>query len=169
MRVLRHFKIEIFGLKNGDHQFEFSFDESFFAEFENSLVSKGKGSCNVSLTKTDSMITLHFIVKASIELECDRSLELFDHPIQVEKDLIYKYGDEDKELSEDVYVMTKGTQEINIATYLYELINLEVPMKKLHPKFQDNNEDDELIFTSETEEVEEKSVDPRWEALRKLK
>ncbi|MEO0405454.1 MAG: DUF177 domain-containing protein [Bacteroidota bacterium] len=115
------------------------------------------------------MITLHFVVKASIELECDRSLELFDHPIQVEKDLIYKYGDEDKELSEDVYVMTKGTQEINIANYLYEIINLEVPMKKLHPKFQDNNEDDELIFTSETKEVEEKSVDPRWEALKKLK
>ncbi len=170
MRELRRYKIEIFGLKNGDHQFEFSYDDSFFAEFENSLVTKGKGSCNVELTKTDSMLTLHFIVEGTIELECDRSLEKFNHPINVSKDLIYKYGDEDKELSEDVYVMTKGTQEINIATFLYELINLEVPMKKLHPKFQNDNEDDEMIFTSGVDnEKDEQNVDPRWEALKKLK
>ncbi|MEM0939687.1 MAG: DUF177 domain-containing protein [Bacteroidota bacterium] len=169
MKNLRQYKIEIFGLKNGDHQFDFFFDNSFFVEFKNSIVSKGKGSCTVDLTKTDTMITFHFILKGVIELECDRSLEHFDYPIKVNKDLIYKYGDEDKELSEDVYVITKSTQEINIASFLYESINLEVPMKKLHPKFQNDNENDEMIFTSLLEDKKKETVDPRWEVLKNIK
>lgn len=169
MRDFRDYKIEIFGLKNGSHQFDFSYNDEFFAEFENSLLSKGKGTCNIEMEKTDAMITLHFDVNGTIELECDRSLEHFDYPIQIKNELIYKYGDEEKELSEDVYVITKGTQEINIASFLFEIIHLEIPMKKVHPKFQDEDEDDEVIFSSEKEEDSEESVDPRWEALKKLK
>lgn len=169
MREFRDYKIEIFGLKNGTHEFGFSFDDSFFEAFENSLLSKGKGSCDIRMEKSDSMISLHFEVNGTIELECDRSLELFDHPINTKKELIYKYGDEEKELSEDVYVITKGAQELNIATFLFEIIHLEIPMKKLHPKFQDDNENDEMIFSSKEEKEKEDSVDPRWEALKKLK
>ncbi|WP_420315682.1 YceD family protein [Ekhidna sp.] len=170
MKELKEYKIEIFGLSNSAHDFNFTFSEDFFSHFEHSLVSKGKGTCDVILTKTDSMITLNLNINGSIELECDRSLELFDFPISVEKEIIYKYGDEEKELSEDVFVILKGTQEINIASFLYESISLEVPMKKLHPKFQDETEDDEVIYISDTSETkEEESTDPRWEALKKLK
>ncbi|SNS81751.1 Uncharacterized metal-binding protein YceD, DUF177 family [Ekhidna lutea] len=170
MKDLKAFKIEIFGLSNSTHDFNFTFDDEFFSHFENSLVSKGKGTCDVVLTKTDSMITLNLTIEGAIELECDRSLELFDFPISVNKEVIYKYGDEEKELSEDVFVILKGEQEINISTFLYESISLEVPMKKLHPKFQNEPDSDEMIYVSETEvESQEESTDPRWEALKKLK
>lgn len=169
MKDLRAYKIEIFGLSNKTHEFSFSFDDSFFTFFENSLVSKGKGTCNVTLTKSDSMITVNAVIEGSIELECDRSLELFDFPISTKREIIYKYGDEEKELSEDVFVILKSEQELNIASFLYELISLEIPMKKLHPKFQSEDEDDELIFSSKSEQDDEKPIDPRWEALKKLK
>ncbi|MEQ8907504.1 DUF177 domain-containing protein [Ekhidna sp.] len=170
MKDLKAFKIEIFGLSNSTHDFNFAFNDDFFTHFENSLVSKGKGTCDVILTKTDSMITLDLTIEGSIELECDRSLELFDYPISINKEVIYKYGDEEKELSEDVFVILKGEQEINIAEFLYESISLEVPMKKLHPKFQDEPETDEMIYVSDTDEgSQEESTDPRWEALKKLK
>jgi len=170
MKGLKAYKMDIFGLKNGTHEFDFDFDDAFFEEFESSLVSKGKGTCKILMNKSDSMITLEFNILGSIELTCDRSLELFDYPIDVTKSIVYKYGDEEKELSEDVFVILKTTQEIRIDAFLYELINLEVPMKKLHPRFlEDENEEDEMIFTSESdEEKEEDSVDPRWEALKKL-
>ena len=169
MRAFKDFKIDIFGLKNGSHEYDFNFNEDFFNEFENTLISKGKGTCKVEMEKSDSMITLLLKVDASIELECDRSLELFDHPIRAEKDLIFKYGDEEKELSEDVFVIPKGTQEINIASFLFEFIHLEIPMKKIHPDFKDDNEADEMVFSSLKEEKKEEKVDPRWEALKKLK
>ncbi|MEM7297844.1 MAG: DUF177 domain-containing protein [Bacteroidota bacterium] len=170
MKDLRQYRIDIFGLSNNTHEFDFSFNDEFFEAFESSLVSKGKGACDIELIKSDSMITLNFSIQGTIELECDRSLELFDYPINVNKELIYKYGDEEKELSDDVFVIPKGTQEIYISEFLYEAINLEVPMKKLHPKFQNDDESDEMIYSSHEEKEEnEDKVDPRWEALKKLK
>lgn len=169
MKLFKDYKIEIFGLKNGSHEFDFVFEDKLFSQFENSQVTKGKGTCKVKMTKSDSMITLLFEVAGTIELECDRSLEKFDYQVQINKDQIYKYGEEEKELSEDVFVILKGTQEINIASLLFELIHLEIPMKKVHPRFQSTNEEDELIFTSKKEDEKEKSADPRWEALKKLK
>lgn len=170
MKEMKAFKIEIFGLSNSTHDFNFAFNDDFFSHFENSLVSKGKGTCDVILTKTDAMITLNLTIGGSIELECDRSLELFNFPISVNKEIIYKYGDEEKELSDDVFVILKGEQEINIAAFLYESISLEIPMKKLHPKFQEEPESDGMIYISEADkESQEESTDPRWEALKKLK
>ena len=169
MKELKEFRIEIFDLSNSTHNFNLTFNDDFFTRFENSLVSKGKGTCNIVLTKTDAMITLNMNIEGFIELECDRSLELFDFPVLVEKEIIYKYGDEEKELSEDVLVILKGEQEINIAAFLYESIILEVPMKKLHPKFQNESENDEMIYVSDSDRSQEESIDPRWEALKKLK
>lgn len=170
MKALKDYKIEIFGLSNSTHEFNFTFSDDFFTLFENSLVTKGKGSCDIVLSKTDSMITLHFSISGTIELICDRSLEAFDFPIEVSKELIYKYGDEEKELSEDVFVILKGAQEINIANFLYESVSLEIPMKKLHPKFEDDLDSDEMIYQSSADDdSDDDKTDPRWEALKKLK
>jgi uncharacterized metal-binding protein YceD (DUF177 family) len=168
MKNSRRYKIDIFGLGNATHQFQFEYDEAFFSEFENSLISKGKGTCIVDLVKTDSMLDLNLKIEGFLELICDRSLEKFDYPISINQEVIYKYGDEEKELSENVFVIIKDRQEINISDFLYESISLEVPMKKLHPKFKDENEIDELIYSSK-EENKKAEVDPRWEALKKLK
>ncbi len=169
MKNSRRYKIEIFGLSNDTHSFEFEFDNEFFSEFENSLISEGKGTCNVDLVKSDSMLDLNLKIEGTVELVCDRSLEKFNYPIAVNQEVIYKYGDEDRELSENVFVITKDAQEINISEFLYESISLEIPMKKLHPKFKDDSESDELIYSSDVEDDDKNEVDPRWEALKKLK
>ncbi len=169
MKILRQYKIGIYGLSLGGHNFSFEFDEHFFSVFENSLITKGKGTCLVDLTKSASMVSLTLKIEGVIELVCDRSLEAFDHKIDTSHELIYKYGEEEKELSENMYVIRKDTQEINIGNFLYEFISLEIPMKKLHPKFQDEDESDQLIYTSDEKEKQDKDIDPRWEALKKLK
>lgn len=169
MKELRAYKIDIFGLSNSSHHFDFHFTNDFFSLFENSLIDKGEGSCEVELIKSDAMINLKMKVAGFVELVCDRSLELFHFPIEVNKELIYKYGDEEKELSEDVFVITKDKQDLNIGSFLYETISLEVPMKKLHPKFQDTSESDELVYSSEQPKEEKSETDPRWDALKNLK
>jgi uncharacterized metal-binding protein YceD (DUF177 family) len=168
MKALKEFNIEIFGLSNKTHHFNFEFNDQFFDEFENSLVKKGTGACEVELIKTDSMITLNLSIAGSVELTCDRSLEQFDYPIESTKELVFKYGIEEKELSDDVYVILKDTQRINISDFLYQFISLEIPMKKLHPKYE-GKDADPLIYQSDTEDEDENKVDPRWEALKKLK
>jgi uncharacterized metal-binding protein YceD (DUF177 family) len=85
-------------------------------------------------------------------------------------------------MDENVLQIVPETQFINIAQHLYDFIGLAVPMKKLHPRFIEETDEDEedeseglLIYTTGTADEEEDDddedgpVDPRFEALRKIK
>ncbi|WP_339605782.1 DUF177 domain-containing protein [uncultured Roseivirga sp.] len=181
MKPIRKYEIQIFKLNNGLHDFEFQLDDKFFELFDNDLVSKGKLTANISLHKSETMIQTVFRIKGSVELECDRSLDLFDFPIDLERPFIYKLGNEFEELSDEVVVIPRDTQQLNVASIMFEFIGLEIPMKKLHPRFQDEDDDSEeevlMIYSSEEEDNDEnkedqeneESIDPRWASLKKLK
>lgn len=175
MRAEKKYDIHIYKLLNGTHEYKFEIGIEFFEMFDGDLLSDGELNALIVLNKSDSMIQVDFDIEGTIVLECDRSLESFDFPIHVEKNMIYKFGDEDKELSEDVYVIEKNTQVLNIAGILFEFIGLEVPMKKLHPKFQDEEDDESelsMIYSSKIkEDIEQKeeNTDPRWAVLKNLK
>ena len=174
MKGLRDFQIDIFRLSHKLHEFEFNIDDRLFSQFEHSIVDHGKGKCYLELTKSETMMTLNFQIDASVELICDRSLDSFDYPIKIDEKVIIKFGEDNYSLSEDVIVIKQDTASINIGEFIYEFITLAVPLKKLHPRFEDELEEDdepEMIYTSQDEEETDDSqeTDPRWEALKKLK
>lgn len=169
---LNEFQINIFNLTNKLHEFDFEINDKLFSNQEFSLIEKGSGKCHLALEKSETMMNLHFKIEVEVELTCDRSLDTFRHPIKLEEDIIIKFGEEDYILSEEIEVIRKDTPSINIGDYIYEFISVAVPMKKLHPRFQDEENEPDLIYTSEDEEEETENkdnVDPRWEALKKLK
>ncbi|ELR68219.1 ribosomal protein L32p [Fulvivirga imtechensis AK7] len=175
MNVLEKFNIDIYKLQNGVHLYQFDIDDQFFEAFENSIIDKGKGSVKLELEKTETFIRLHFDISTSVQLECDRSLDLFDYPIHSENSLILKFGDHEEEINEEISIIPRDRQRINLAQYIYEFIGLSIPMKKLHPRYKDENEDDELIYSSdkssEDQDNEGKSdedIDPRWQKLKNL-
>lgn len=177
MKAFRQFDIHIFKLGVGEHDYQFEIKDEFFELIDNEIVDKGNLSVNVSLTKSETMIEMVFDIEGSVELECDRSLDRFDYPIHAQKQMRYRLGEEMQELSDELMVIPKDSQTINIASLLWEFIGLEIPMKKLHPRFEeadDENDEEELlaIYSSEEQEEDqdqEETVDPRWEALKKLK
>ena len=180
VKNLAHFNIDIYKLANKQYEYQFHIDPGFFEHFENSLLEQGKLEAEISLDKQDNLIIAHFDIKGTVELECDRSLEKFDYPVKVQERLIYQYGEEEQELDDDIVIITDRTQSINVAQYLYEFINLAVPMRKIHPKYAEEENphlEGEIIFSSSSdtqqaekeEEENEKPVDPRWNALKNLK
>lgn len=174
MKGLRGFQIDIFSLSHKQHEFEFTIDDSLFSHYEHSIVEHGKGKCQLLLDKTETMMTLNMHIIGSVELICDRSLESFDYPIDLDEKVIIKFGEDNYSLSEDVMVIKLDTPSINVGEFIYEFITLAVPLKKLHPRFEDDlDEDDQpaMIYTSQDDEDEDESQesDPRWEALKKLK
>ncbi len=169
MKKSGRYSIDIFGLSNDAHNFEFEYDDDFFSLFEASPTGKGKGTCLIDLQKTDSMLVLVFRLQGTVKLICDRSLDEFDYPVNVVQKIIYKYGAEEKELSENVFVILKNQQEINIANLMYEFISLEMPMKKLHPRFANEDSNDKLIYSSSKGDEKTTENDPRWDTLKKLK
>ena len=133
---LKKYKIDIFNLPSGEHEYEFDFDQDFFKNFDNSLIEKGFGAVKVNLEKSETFLEMSMEIEGSLELVCDRSLDLFDYPVKLQKNLILKFGDElDPGEGDEITFIPWNTQTIQLEQYIYEFLSLEVPMKKLHPRF----------------------------------
>jgi len=166
--VMERYRINILGLSLTIHQFQCEIGNEFFSKYGTGLVSEGNFKVAVTLDKHETFLEVTFSIQGTVKLTCDRSLDVFDHPILVHSKIIFKYGDEDKEISEDVVMIHRGTETLELGQYIYEFIALAIPMKKLHPRFQDESDpEDKLVYTSETDKKDEE-IDPRWEKLKKL-
>lgn len=169
MKGIRELQIDIYSLSYKLHEFEFEITDKLLQIHEHSLLEKGEGICKLSLQKSETMMTLHFNIEAKVELTCDRSLDKFMHPIKLEEEVIIKFGEDNYSLSEDVLIIKNDTPSLNVGDFIYEFINLAVPMKKLHPRYKDEEDQPDLIYSSGEENAKDEPVDPRWEILKKLK
>jgi len=170
MRVgsLEAYRVNIQGLSNNIHHFDYHFGDEFFRKYGADLVSSGDIKAQVSLDKHETFIEGNFDLKGSIKLVCDRSLDVFDYPIAIDRKIIFKFGHEPGEVSDEIIVIDFNTVSLELGQFMYEFINLAVPMKKLHPRFeQDDEEEEGIIYSSETENKEEET-DPRWDKLKNL-
>ena len=173
---MKAFSINIIGLSNKPHHFDFEMGNSFFEHYGSELVPGGQFTADVELNKHETFIEADFKIKGKAHLICDRSLEPFDLPVYIDKKIVFKYGQEEAEVSDEIVIISHDRASLELGQYMYEFIGLEIPIKRLHPKFQEDEEDDEnegkLIYTSATTEEdkdEEEKIDPRWEKLKKLK
>ncbi|GGK71427.1 DUF177 domain-containing protein [Rufibacter glacialis] len=185
MKEIKKYDIHLVKLGNKSHSYEFELDNNFFGLFEQELILGGNLKADVVLHKSELLLQFDFHITGTVRLICDRSLEEFEHPLEVQQTLLARFGPEDLELDENVLQIVPETQYINIAQHLYDYIGLAIPMKKLHPRFVEEDqelEDDPqaeglLIYSTGSEEDEEENgdedgdgpVDPRFAALKKLK
>ncbi|GAB4124360.1 MAG: DUF177 domain-containing protein [Raineya sp.] len=174
MEKLSDYTIGIAKLQNKEYSFSWKGDASFFEAFEDSLIEKGSFEAKLLLRKSEALLHLQFAIKGELGLVCDRSLEDFAYPFETTGTQILRFSDHTEPLTDEMELITRGTAEINVAHYIYELIALAVPMKKLHPKFwaEEKKEDLTLVYSSEKKEQETKKedskFDPRWDELKKL-
>ena len=183
MKFWKTFDIEVIKYKEGLHEVDFPIGDAFFQQVEgNELLEKGTLTAWVKVDKGANLIELTFHIVGKVELVCDRSLETFEHPLDFTEKMIYKFGSEVKEIDESVMMITRDTPSINVAQLIYEFILLALPLKKIHPDYrneldeEDNELEGSLVYLDEafnedsSEEKESTSpVDPRWEKLGKLK
>ena len=142
----------------------------FFGSFENSPVKKARSEVALELEKTDTFIKLSFDISGEVELTCDRSLRNFNQRIKLNQDLILKFGEEDRELSDEISMINWNTEYLNVSQYIFEFIGLAIPMRKIHPELQDQiNMEEDIIYTTEIDDDEKTEIDPRWSVLRNIK
>jgi len=175
VKQLKQYRIPFSGLNAGKHKFEFDIDKKFFDCFEHSIVKDGNLKAEVQLQKQENMLIVNFDIKGDIQLTCDVCLSDFDAPTEIKERVIVKFTEEDwQEETEEVIVLTKSDHELDIANLLYEYINLAVPFfAKCKEQGKNLQCDPEMLSrlttAEETEETEETTIDPRWEALRNIK
>lgn len=159
------YSVHIQGLSYAIHHFHYDFGDAFFKQYGAGILSHGTFHAEVALDKRETFIEATFQIEGHARLVCDRSLDEYDQPMNIQRKIIFKFGDEDKEISEDVLMIQRNTDTLKLGQYLFEFIGLEVPMKKLHPRFHDEEQSEGIIYSS----GEEKGTDPRWDVLKKLK
>ncbi|WP_345953607.1 DUF177 domain-containing protein [Mucilaginibacter sp. PAMB04168] len=173
MKSLKTYSIPFTGLKLGKHQFEYVIDSEFFKEFDYSLVKKANLQCQVELDKQETMLILNFHIFGNIDLTCDRCLSEYPQPMDIHEQQVAKFSEEEIDADEEIITLTKNETEINISGLIYEYINVAVPFiatcgNEGQTPYCDKDMLDRLNKLSGGDE-QEKSADPRWDALKKLK
>ena len=135
MNQRRAYEIAFVGLKPGIHTFEYKVDNKFFTQYGEQDFSNCKADVKLSLEKNNSFMLLTFDVDGSADVNCDRcgnslTLQLWD-----EFKVTVKLVDDPEIMNEqeedpDVYYISRNESHIYVADWIYEFINLSIPMQK---------------------------------------
>jgi uncharacterized protein len=157
--ILNTFKIDIFRLENKQYLHEFEGNDDFFEALDQNLIEKGHFKANVVLNKNETMIQMMYKITGSVELTCDRSLDLFDFPVDITQKMILKFSDHNEEITEELMLIDRNTQYINVAQDIFDFIGLQIPIKKLHPRFVKDEVTYESLMKKFEDEYEEEDID----------
>jgi uncharacterized protein len=173
LKSLKKYSIPFTGLKLGKHQFEYVVDSAFFSEFDYSLVKKANLQCQVELDKQETMLILNFHISGLVDLTCDRCLAEYPQPLDIHEQQIAKFSEEEVAEDEEIMTLNKNDNEIDVAGLIYEYVTVAVPFiascgNEGSTPYCDKDMLDRLNKLSGSDE-QEKSADPRWDALKKFK
>lgn len=139
----REFEIAFVGLKPGIHQFQYDIEDKFFEEFGVQDFTNMKAQVRLSLDKNNGFMILRFQVGGKADVNCDRCsnelpFELFDDFTITVKMTEDPEMMNEQEVDPDVHYISRGESHLNVKTWIYEFVNLSIPMQKTC-EFEDMN------------------------------
>ncbi len=175
MKQSNEFLIPFIGLKLGKHQFEYEITKAFFDDFNYDDFESCNIKVSIVLEKKSTMLELNFKHKGTVYVPCDVTGEMFDLPVKSKLRLLVQFGDAFNNDNEELLILPHGEHQIDVSQYIYEMIALSVPLKRVHPGIKEGTLQspalDKLqeLKVKKTEKKEEKEeTDPRWDQLKKL-
>lgn len=175
MKPLKAFDIQFVGLKVGEHVYKFEIDYKFFEYFQYNDFNNVGVSVDINLVKKSSFLELNFQANGSVNVNCDLTNESYDEKLHASFDLVVNFGDEYNDENDEILILPRGEYEINVAHYIYELIVLSLPQKRVHPGVEDGTLDSDILKRLEDlspkclkNTTPKEHIDPRWEKLKKL-
>ncbi|MBM3416724.1 MAG: DUF177 domain-containing protein [Bacteroidetes bacterium] len=176
----REFEIAFVGLKPGVHNYNYTIDDRFFEAYQQQDFTNCHANIKLALDKKSSFMLLKFEIGGQLEVACDRCnsrlpLELWD-----EFNITVKMVEEpelmnEKEDDPDVYYISRSESHLDVANWIYEFINLSIPMQKvcLYESMDGpfcNPSAKEMLHKMETgDERKETKDNPIWKGLEKFK
>jgi uncharacterized metal-binding protein YceD (DUF177 family) len=165
--------INVSGMKIGPKQDEFTVDKLLFDQFENSLVSDGKVDVKLKMHRYATHLDVRFFFDGKVKVPCDRCMEPYLQPIQNEARIIYAFDPEMNFEGYEVMHVNEGETRLSLAQEFYDFITLALPLRLIPEETIHQCAPEVLKYLSDKvdapSENEEEAIDPRWEALKKLK
>lgn len=180
------YKVDLKGMQSDSAHYEFSLDNQFFADVDSEDVQRGKVHVVLDVRRTSGAYELDFQTDGIVWVACDRCLDDMEQPVTSTDSLLVKLGEEYSEV-DDLVVIPEEEGYINVAWFIYEFVSLAIPMKHVHPFGKCNKmmssklrehlcvaqgDEEELMDLSDVDATDGsdacKSMDPRWNELKKL-
>lgn len=135
MNTRREYEIAFVGLKPGVHLFEYRVDGKFFEEYGSQDFQNPDAAVKLHLEKSSSFMILRFEIGGKADVACDRCsnelpLQLFDEFTITVKMVEDPELMNDQEEDPDVYYISKGESHLYVKDWIYEFVNLSIPMQK---------------------------------------
>lgn len=173
----RAFEIAFVGLKPGVHHFEYSINNKFFENYGEQDFTNCNATVKLALEKNSGFMMLKFDVDGQVEVNCDRCgnplpLQLWD-----EFKLIVKMVEEPAVMNEqeedpDVYYISRTESHLYVGDWIYEFINLSIPMQKMCSEDEMGGPQCNVEVLEKLRKMEEdagKDNNPIWKGLEKFK
>ena len=174
----RDFEIAFVGLKPGIHEYNYEINDRFFEVFQQQDFRHCKANVKLTLDKNNGFMLLKFEIGGTLEVTCDRCnsnlpLELWDEfhmTVKMVEEPELMNGQED---DPDVWYISRGESHIDVANWIYEFINLSIPMQKScnYEKMDGpycNPSARDVLKNLEPEDKEKKD-NPIWKGLEQFK
>ncbi len=177
MSSQRNYDIAFVGLKPGIHEFEYRIDDEFFEDYQEQDFKNVVAHIKLTLDRNNGFMLLKFEVGGKLEVHCDRCgnplpLDLWD-----EFNIVVKMVDNPEEMNDheedpDIYYISKGESHLHVADWIYEFINLSIPMQRMcgPDEIGGSSCNKEVLAKLAKLEPDEKTVsNPVWKGLEKFK
>lgn len=173
MCSLTNFDIDLKALTEAETEFSYIIGNEYFEAIDGSEVSKGNVNVGLVVRKTtERLFELDFAIEGEVVVLCDRCLDEMLQAIEADGHVIAKFGEEESD-NDDLVMVDENTGVVNVAWFIYELIALAIPIKHVHAPGKCNRAMMEVLSehsaTRSSDGVDEKNIDPRWNALKDLK
>ena len=172
MCSLEQFKIDLKGLTAEATTLEFDLDKGFFGALDQTEVESGALHVSLSIRKASGFFELLFHTVGTVDIVCDRCLDLMEQPIETDNRLTVKLGSTASE-DDDTVTVDENEGILDTSWYIYEFIALAIPIQHVHATGKCNpamtKALEELSADRSGDEESTQAIDPRWEALKKLK
>ncbi len=171
----REYDIAFVGLKPGVHGYNYEVSDKFFEAFQQQDFTNCCAQVKLLLEKKSSFMLLRFEIGGSLMVTCDRcnddlKLDLWDEfaitvKMVEEPDLMNEEGDP------DVYYISRGESHINVENWIYEFVNLSIPMHKVCSANGKQCNADVLKMLDQLDfgEPPKPDVNPIWKGLEQFK
>lgn len=159
------FKISDIAMGKSEREINFSSEDVAIEE-----VPFEEGYLELDFERLHDSIKVIFFVGGIARLTCDRSLEVFDYPISRSYTVLFRV-DHVVDVEDEFTAARKldlNKNKLDLTEMVRETILLEVPIKKLHPRFLDEDGNPTQFEIDYGGDEQLGGEDSRWDALKKI-
>lgn len=168
----KDFIIQIKGLQNGKHEYEFPIDGAFFKKNGNTQILDASITAKITLEKGSGWMNVVGFVNGSVTVECDRCLDELVLPMNFNASLAVKFAKTDADPQSDEFLIVDPSEgELDISQFIYDYVCLNLPLQTVHKENECNPlmlEKLKVVAADSGEEKKNSAGNTPFEALDQL-